>query len=268
MARPRLNPRQKKWVSNFLSEYPYYKLRGVHEGLSGDRYLLLDGTERLPLPFVPELVDAHPGYRLHTLRVQLRVYGDPRKTATHLYETVYPHCNIDQKLRDNQQSGQLSLSIPAAVLEVPLAVNPVIVNWKPKQKLKPKQGIQLSLPVTGLEALVFELRQGKRPYLPPVSSQEVLAEKVFYWSKRDRSEIELPQVMVDLLVSQNADDEEWESAIDLFSVVGLLGAMTYIEGIPYLRKTKGLPTSTAVESAAVPVVTKAKATNVTVKAFG
>lgn len=166
MTRPRLNPRQKKWLSKFLSEYPWFKLRQVHEGLSGDRYLLLEGIERFPLPLVSELVDAHPGYRLHTLRVQLRVYGDPRKTAIHLYETVYPHCNIDDKLIHNQQSGQLSLSIPAAVLEVPQAVNPVIVNWKPKQKLKPKQGIQLSLPVAGLEAKVFGLRLELRPYLP------------------------------------------------------------------------------------------------------
>ncbi len=196
MARPRLNPRQKKWVAKFLSEYPWYKLRSVSEGLSGDgrkanrlrhRYLLLEGIERLPLPLVPELNSAHSGYRIHTLRVQLRVYGDPRKTAIHLYETVYPHCNIDDKLIHNQQSGQLSLPITAAVLEVSQAINPVIVNWKPKQKLKPKQGIQLSLPVTGLEAKVFELRQEKSPHLPPVSSQELLAEKVFYWSKRERS---------------------------------------------------------------------------------
>ncbi len=267
MARPKLNKKQRRWLNNFKSQYPWYKVRQIRADLDSDRIVVLEGTERLPLPIIPEFADAVAGYRLHTVKVKLRKYGDARYSSTHLYETVYPHCNIDQKLRDNQQFGQLSLPIPAAVLEVPLAVNPVIVMATPKQKLKPKQGIQLSLSVTGLEAKVFELRLGLSPHLPPVSTQELLAEKVFYWSKRERKEIELPQVMVDLLADQNADDEEWQSAIDLFGVVGLFGAMTYIEAIPYLRKTKGLPISTAVESAAVQVVTKAKSDSVQVKVF-
>lgn len=265
MTRPRLNKKQNSWLNNFKSQYPWYKLREIRADLDNDRIVVLEGTKRLPLPLIPEFADAVAGYRLHTVKVKLRKYGDARYSSTHLHETVYPHCNIDQKFRDNQQFGQLSLSIPAAVLEVSQAVNPVIVTWKPKQKLKPKQGIQLSLPVTGLEAKVFELRQGKSPHLPPVSSQELLAEKVFYWSKRERKEIELPQVMVDLLHEQGADSEEWQSAIDLFGVTGLPGAMTYIEGLPYLRKTKGLPISTAAESAVVPVVTKAKSNSVQVK---
>lgn len=241
-------------------------MRSVCEGLSGDRYLLLDGIETLPLPVLPEFEAVSPGYRFHTLKVQLRVFGDPRKTSEHSYTTVYPHSALDKKTTTSRV-GQLSLPIPDAVLEVPQAVNPVIVKWKPKQKLKPKQGIQLSLPVAGLEALVFELRQENRPYLPPVSSQELLAEKVTTWSKRARTEVELPQVMVDLLNNQGADQEEWQSAIDLFGVTGLAGAMRYVDGIPYFRKHKGLAVSTAAESAAIPVVAATIATNVTVKAF-
>lgn len=267
MARPRLNKKQNGWLSKFLSEYPWYKLRQIRPDLDSDRIIVLEGTERLPLPLIPEFENAVAGYRLHTLEIKLRKYGDARYSSKHSCITVYPHCNIGKKHSSNQQFGQLSLPIPAAVLEVPQVVNPVIVTWIPKQKLKPKQGIQLSLPVMGLEAKVFELRQAKRPHRPPVSSQELLAEKVFYWSKRERKEVELPQVMVDLLTDQNADDDEWQSAIDLFGVVGLFGAMTYIEGIPYLRKTKGLPISTAAESAAVPVVTKAHSNSVQVKVF-
>lgn len=268
MARPRLNKKQRHWLNNFLSQYPWYEKRQIRADLDGDRIIVLEGTERLPLPIIPEFADAVAGYRLHTLEIKLRKYGDARYSAKDSYITVYPHCNVNSRQQSNTQFiGQLSLSIPAAVLEVPLAVNPVIVTWKPKRKLKPKQGIQLSLPVVGLEAKVFELRQGKRPYLPPVSTQELLAEKVLYWNKRERKEVEVPQVMVDLLLDHGALDDEWQSAIDLFDVIGLLGTMTYIEGIPYLRKTKGLPISTAA-SVAVPVVTKAKATNVTVKAFG
>ncbi len=263
MTRPRLNKKQRRWLSKFLSEYPWYKLRQIRPDLDSDRIIVLEGTERLPLPIIPEFADARPGYRLHTLKVKLRKYGDVRYTIKHSYITVYPHCNINSRQQTNTQLlGQLSLPIPDAVLEVTKAVNPVVVEWKPKQKLKKKRGVQLSLPVTGLEAKVFELRQNKSPHLPPVSTQELLAEKVSTWSKRERKEIELPQVMVDLLHEQGADSEEWQSAIDLFGVVGLFGAMTYIEGIPYLRKTKGFPISTAAESAAVPVVTKAKSNSV------
>lgn len=267
MARPRLNKKQRRWLNSFLSQYPWYKVRQIRPDLDSDRLIVLEGTERFPLPLIPEFANASAGYRLHTVKIKLRKYGDARYSSTHCYETVYPHCNIGEKQTHNQQSGQLSLPIPDAVLEVPQAVNPVIVTWKPKQKLKQKEGIQLISTVAGLEAVVFELRQEYRPYLPPVSSQELLAEKVTTWSKRDRTEVELPQVMVDLLADQNADSEEWQSAIDLFGVIGLFGAMTYIEGIPYLRKAKGLPILTAQASAQVPVVTKAKSDSVSVKVF-
>lgn len=267
MARARLNKKQRRWLNSFLSQYPWYKVRQIRADLDCDRIIVLEGTERLPLPIIPEFADAVAGYRLRTIEVKLRKYGDVRYLSKDSYITVYPHCSLEQKFRNIERVGQLSLSIPAAVLEVPKVVNPVVVKWKPKQKAKPKQGIQLSLPVVGLEAKVFELRLQLSPHLPPVSTQELLAEKVSTWSKRERSEVELPQVMVDLLMSQNADAEEWQSAIDLFGVVGLFGAMTYIQGIPYLRKTKGLPISTAQESAAVPVVTKAKSNSVHVKVF-
>lgn len=95
MAKPRLNTRQKAWLQRFIAQHPYYKKQRIWEGLSGDRFLLLEGTERLPLPLIPEFEGASPGYRLHTLQVQLRIYGDVRKTALHNVETIYPHCNID-----------------------------------------------------------------------------------------------------------------------------------------------------------------------------
>lgn len=267
MAKPRLNKKQRRWLNNFKSLYPWYKVREIRADLDSDRIVVLEGSERLPLPLIPEFASAVAGYRLHTLKIKLRKYGDVRYTSTHLHETVYPYCNLGEKHFLNQQTGQLSLSIPAAVLEVPEPVNPVVVMATPKQKLNPKSGIQLSLPVTGLEAKVFRLRQEKRSHLPPVSSQELLAEKVSTWSQRDPTEVELPQVMIDLLLAQGADDLEWQSAIDIFGVVGLPGAMSYIEGIPYLRKCKSVPVSTAHVSAAVPVSSKAKVTSVSVKAL-
>lgn len=94
MARPRLNPPQKAWLNKFLSEHPEYKLREVWSGLDGERHLLLEGLEWLPMPLISEFTNANPGYRWHTLTLQLRKFGDPRKTATHTYTTVYPHCDL------------------------------------------------------------------------------------------------------------------------------------------------------------------------------
>ncbi len=250
MANPRLNTRQKTWLKNFLTKYPYYKKQRIWEGLSGDRFLLLEGTERLPLPLIPEFETASPGYRLHTLQVQLRIYGDPRKTSLHEVTTVYPHCNIGDKITGKQTEGQLSLSLSTA-LEIPEPINPVVVTWKPKRKARAKLGTQLSMPVTGLEAKLYALRQKARPHLPPISAQDLAQEKVATWSARDHKEVELPQVIVDLLLEKNADDDEWQSAIDLFGVIGLPGVLRYLEQLPSIRQHFNRVTSMASASAQV-----------------
>jgi len=247
---PRLNKPQKAWLKSFLAQYPYYKVRRITEGLSGDRYLLLEATEDLPLPLIPDFDGATSGYRMHTLKIQLRIYGDVRRTATHHVKTVYPHCNIGDKITSSAKEGQLSLSL-STVLDIPAPVNPVIVNWKPKGKARAKDGVQLSLPVTGLEAKLFSLRQQTRPYLPPVSSTELLAEKVLTWNARDHREVELPQVILDLLLAHSATDEEWESAIDLFGVIGLASTINFIESLPVFRQHFHRDASRAAASAKV-----------------
>ena len=151
MANARLNTKQKLWLKSFLAQYPYYKLRRITEGLSGDRFLLLEGMENLPLPLIREFDGANSGYRTSTLKVQLRIYGDVRRTAIYNVKTIYPHCNIGDKITCSVQEGQLSLSL-STVLDIPPPVNPVVVTWKPKGKARAKLGTQLSLPVAGLEA--------------------------------------------------------------------------------------------------------------------
>ena len=249
MANPRLNPKQKAWLKNFLAQYPYYKLRRINEDLSGDRLLLLEGTESLPLPLIPEFDGARSGYRFHTLQVKLRVYGDARQTSLHNIKTIYPHHDISDKIAtSNTKEGQLSLLL-STVLEVPPPVNPVVVNGQPKSKARAKIGVQLSLPVTGLAAKLFNLRQQARPHLPPVSSEELLAEKVQTWNARDHREVELPQVILDLLLAQNATESEWESAIDLFGVIGLSSTINYVESLPELRQYFGTTANAAAASA-------------------
>lgn len=138
MARPRLNSRQKKWLHKFLAEHPEYELKEVRAALDGERILRLEGYEQLPLPVVPEFAAALPGYRWHTLEVKVRKFGDARYTSNHKFITVYPYCNLGEKPTIVENSGQLSVSIPVAVLAVGEPINPVIVTWKPKQKAKPK----------------------------------------------------------------------------------------------------------------------------------
>lgn len=250
MAKPRLNKRQKAWLSNFLASYPYYKVCKILEGLSQDRILILEGREILPLPLIPEFEGASPGYRLHTLEIKIRVYGDARKTSLHQVTTVYPYCNIGDRITNIEREGQLSLSL-STVLEIPAPINPVIVTWKPKGKARAKSGVQLSLPVTGLEAKLFALRQKARPHLPPISAQELAQEKVSTWSARDQQEVELPQVASDLLLSQNATDDEWQSAMDLFPYIGLAATINFVEGLPAIRKYLNKQVSTAAASAGV-----------------
>jgi hypothetical protein len=190
----------------------------------------------------------------------LRVYGDARQTSLHNVKTIYPHCDISDKIAtSSDKEGQLSLSL-STVLDIPSPVNPVVVTWKPKGKARAKLGVQLSLPVTGLVAKLFSLRQQARPHLPPVSSEELLAEKVSTWNARDSKEIELPQVILDLLLSQNATAEEWESAIDLFGVVGLSSTINYVESLPIFRQHFGKTASAAAASSQVkPSVTSTAA---------
>ena len=116
MANSRLNTRQKTWLKTFLAKYPYYKVRRITDGLSGDKILLLEGTEDLPLPLISEFEGARSGYRFHTLQIKLRVYGDARLTAKQEFTTIYPHCDISDKITTSIQSGQLSLSL-STVLE-------------------------------------------------------------------------------------------------------------------------------------------------------
>ncbi len=268
MSRPRLNCRQRKWLNNFLKQYPEYRLREVCPGLGGDALLQLEGFERLPMPSLPEFADAAPGYRWHSLSVTIRKYGDARKSATHTHTTVYPHCDLTERLTPIKLEGQLSLPIPAAVLAVDEPVNPVVVTWKRGQKLKPKHGVQLSLPIIGLEAELFALRQSKRPHLPPVSTQELLAEKTATWDWRNNTEVELPQVVIDLLLAQRANEMEWQNAIDLYQFVGLSSVMNYIDGLPSLRQYFGTTSATvAGASAAVAKLAKTKTTAVPVQAL-
>ncbi len=81
------------------------------------------------------------------------------------------------------------------------------------------------------------------------------------WDWRNNTEVELPQVVIDLLLAQRANDQEWQNAIDLYQFVGLSSVMNYIDGLPSLRQYFGTTTATVARvSAAVAALAKAKTT--------
>lgn len=98
---------------------------------------------------------------------------------------------------------------------------------------------------------MFALRSKARPHLPPISAQELAQEKVATWSARDRQEVELPQVIVDLLLAQNATEDEWQSVIDLFPYIGMGATLSFIEGLPAFRQHFKKSASTAAASAQI-----------------
>lgn len=255
MAKARLNKKQRVWRDRFLAKYPYYRIREIWEDLDGDRIIIFEGTEHLKTPLVINYEGEYPVWIHHKLKVKLRKFGDPRYSADYQWEIV------TSKDVWRPQTGQLVLPIKQA-LAIPKPTNPVVVIWKPKQT-REKKNIQLSMPVFGTEAELFQHRLKYRPHLPPTSSQEILAEKITTWSMRDKREVELPQAVVDVLRTMGANDEEWQSAMDLFEVAGMSCAMDYAQALPSLRRYKGLPEmplvmqSQAIQSTTQPCVSVA-----------
>lgn len=247
MAKARLNKKQRNWVNKFLDEHPYLRVDDIYDTLAdNDRMVCFAGWQRLVCPNIPGYKGEYPAFLSHNLKVVLRKYGDPRKTSEHKVEVVYQEMDSTNPF----QEEQISLQIASAINSIPKVNNPVIAVWKPSKPVAPKLGTQLSLPVSGIEAELFKLRQQKRPYLPPASSQEILAEKVLTWNARDKREVELPQVIIDMLNSQGANDAEWESAMDLYEIAGLSCAMDYAVGLPVFRRLKGQPEVSLVQQSA------------------
>lgn len=136
-----LNNRQKKWFDNFQKQYPTAELVEVCKGLSGDRILTITWAEDLPKIIIPECEVCGAGFIRHKLRVQLRVFGDPRKSAEYSYSISHRSCNLElyelvqviNKIAGDKNycsgEGQLSLAV-SPILEVPIPRNPVIIKNK------------------------------------------------------------------------------------------------------------------------------------------
>lgn len=79
-----LNKNQRKWLNNFLEGKPYARLTNVYNSLDGDRVVEIVWWEHS----IPTVIDSHTliqGSIYYKVRIKLRKFGDPRKTANFSY---------------------------------------------------------------------------------------------------------------------------------------------------------------------------------------
>jgi len=231
--KPQLNKKQRSWVEQFKVQYPGAKLREIHEGLSGDRIVMIEWTESLPQIVLPDCADRGNGWISHTIKVKLRVFGDPRHSAQHQHRIIYPHCSIDSDLKLSPR-GQLSLTLPQ-LLNIKTPQNPVIV--KPKKHKsnfkKQKKSVQFKLPLWGVAAQLHHINVSKGREV--ISEQDLLLETVAHRDLETGKEIKLPAAIVEILKDKKASFKEWEDAISLYQVGGPVCLINYLEGLDSIR---------------------------------
>jgi hypothetical protein len=195
-TKPKLNKKQRTWVEKFQEQHPSAKVKDIWEGLSGDRIVTIEWTEDLPVVQLPNSTDRGSSWILHTLRVKLRIFGDPRCKPNYEYRIIYPHCALNEDIK-TAPCGQLSLEI-SQLLNIKLPQEPV--------KIKTKR--RLSTPIQHQKAT--QLDTGKQ--------------------------IKLPAAIVSILKDKKASFQEWENAISLYQVAGSTGLLTYLEGLDSIRQ--------------------------------
>ena len=239
MTKPRLNKRQRNWLNNFIALHPGAFVTSMYGDLT-DRTVTINWTEKLPYLAVPDCSNMGYGYIRHTIRVILRVMGDPRREPQHKYEIVYPYCNLDDN-RERQAEGQLNLTIPQNTI-IPTPANPVKVKSKRQQKTpdarksKPVWN-QYKLPLFGVAAQLHQIQFTETSTV--ISEQELLLEAAVYRDVGTGKETNLPTAIIKILKEKKATLDEWETAIALYQVTESQGVIKYLEGLESLRKNFG-----------------------------
>ncbi len=236
-AKPRLNNKQKTWVNKFQEKHIGAKVREIHEGLSGDRIVTIEWTENLPAITLPECLDRGSGWIFHTLRVKLRVFGDPRGEAEYEHRIIYPHCNLDSKIYLSPK-GQLSLTI-SQILNINSPQNPVKLKSKNRQSTSNKKSkiLQLKLPLFGVAAQLHHINLSKGETVQ--SEQELLLATISHRDLDTGKLVRLPAAIVEILKSKKASLKEWEDAISLYQVGGPTCILQFLEGLDTIRQHFG-----------------------------
>lgn len=237
MVKPRLNKKQRAWVQQFKQQHPGTRITNLYEGLSGDRILTLEWTEKLPQIQLTGIADTGYGWIFHTLTVKLRLFGDLRHQAQYQHRIVYPHCELDCKVKLSP-NGQLSFPI-SELLNIPIPKSPV--KFKPRKRkstyCKQHKALQLKLPLFGVAYQLHQINLLKGHRV--TSEQELLLETVAHLDLETGKEVKLPAAIVTILNDKKASLKEWENAIALYQVAGPSGLMAYLEGLDSLRTSFG-----------------------------
>ena len=227
-----LNKKQRKWLDNFLEGKPYARLTNVYDSLDGDRVVEIEWWEHT----ISVVLDSHTlirGSISYKVRIKLRKFGDPRKTANFSYKITPPQKQaVPYRLKE-----QLSLELPQSYL-IPTPQNPVVVKSKEvKQKRKVARVTQQTLPLSGVTAQLNEinLKDGG----VPLSEQELLLETTPHIDLDTGKEIKLPSAIIKILNDKKANLREWESAISLYQVAEPSAVLQYLNELEEERKYHG-----------------------------
>lgn len=227
-----LNKKQRKWLNNFLEGKPYARLTNVYDSLDGDRVVEIVWWEHS----IPTVIDSHTliqGSISYKVRIKLRKFGDPRKTANFSYE-ITP---AQKKTLPYRLKEQLSLELPQSYL-IPIPKNPVVVkSRKTKQKILVARITQQTLPLSGITAQLNEinLKDGG----VPLSEQELLLETTPHIDLDSGTRYKLPSAIIKILNDKKANFREWESAISLYQVAGPSALLQYLNELDGWRKYHG-----------------------------
>lgn len=232
--KPKLNKKQRTWVEKFQEQHPGAKVKDIWEGLSGDRIVTIEWTEDLPVVQLQNSTDKGSGWIFHTLRVKLRIFGDPRCKPNYEYRIIYPHCALDEDIK-TAPCGQLSLEI-SQLLNIKLPQEPVKIKTKRRLStpIQRRKATQLKLPLFNVAAQLHQINTSKS--LEVINEQELLLETVVHHDLDTGKQIKLPAAIVSILKDKKASLQEWENAISLYQVAGSTALLTYLEGLDSIRQ--------------------------------
>ncbi|NMF65947.1 hypothetical protein DP113_33890 (plasmid) [Brasilonema octagenarum UFV-E1] len=231
-----LNKKQRKWLDNFLKDKPHARLTNVYDLLDGDRVIEVEWWEHT----IPVVLDSHTFIRgniSYKLKVKLRKFGDPRKTANFSYKmTPAQKQTVPYRLKE-----QLSLELPQAYL-IPTPQNPVVVKTKEVKQKRSYRGkvthvTQQTLPLSGITAQLNEINLKSSGV--PLSEQELLLETTPHFDLDTGKEIKLPTAIIKILNEKKASFQEWESAISLYQVAGASAILQYLNELDNWRNYHG-----------------------------
>lgn len=243
-----LNKKQRKWLDNFLKDKPGARLTNVYKYEDGDRVVEVEWQE-YTIPVVLDSYTLIQGKISYQVKVKLRKFGDPRKTAEFSYKITQPQKQyVSYRLKE-----QLSIELPQSYL-VPTPQNPVVVKPKAKIKKKVYESKQLTLPLSRITSQLNDINLKTGGVI--LSEQELLLETTPHIDLDTGKQIKLPTAIITILKEKKATLKEWESAISLYQVAGSSAVLSYLQELDGWRQVHKTQSDFSIQKAKKIVVEK------------